>query len=188
MLVNAAAAHAARSAAGHSTQAVSGRASRIAGAPWAWKARTRYRRHWCGKAGIPGRGKRRRHSRWYRHIDRTRLHCRECGEGRSNCANCDDTNEGLHLVIAIFKQVACLRCYWHHHEECSQRLIQFDGEGTSSWLKKPHRSASHRRHRRDRSEIASRKTGDGTTYACRGPCSNFERRHRSRMTSANTGA
>ena len=56
----------------------------------------------------------RRHSRWYRRIDRTHLHCCECDEGRSNRPNCDDTNEYLHLVI--IKQVACLLRYRHHHE------------------------------------------------------------------------
>jgi len=121
-----------RSATGHSAawsspECVSGPTRDIAGAPWAWKDRTRHRWPGRGKAGTWGRGKRRRHSRWYRHIDRTRLRSRECDEGRADRPNCDDTNECLHLVI--IEQVAC--------DEDSQRLIQFDGEGISFWLKNP---------------------------------------------------
>jgi hypothetical protein len=29
-------------------------------------------------------------------------------------------------------------------DQCSELLIQFDGEGTSFWLEKPHHGASHR--------------------------------------------
>ena len=55
------------------------------------------------------------------------------------------------------EQVACLLRSWHHHEEGSQRLIQFDGAGISFWLKKPNHGASLGHHRHGRSEIASRK-------------------------------
>ena len=132
--MNAAAAHAARSSTRRAPGCVSGPARGIARAPWAWNDRTRHRWYWRRKAGRRGRGKRRRRGRWCRHIDRSRLHCRECDEGRSNRPNCDDTNECFHLVI--IEQVACLLGYWHHYEEGSQRLIQFDGEAISFWLKK----------------------------------------------------
>jgi hypothetical protein len=58
----------------------------------------------------------------------------------------------LHLLI--IEQVACLLRYWHHHEKSSQRLIQFDDEGASFWLKM-HRDGMGRH-----STLATRKAGE----------------------------
>ena len=131
-LVNAAAVHAARSATGRSPQCASGPASGIAGARRVWKGRHRFRWRRGGKAGISGRGKRRRRS--YRRLARIHLHGPECDEGRANDPDSDDTSESQHSVIT--EQVACPPSCWRYGRPRLGVFIQFDGRGTSNWLKK----------------------------------------------------
>jgi len=140
-LVNAAAAYAARcapneaarSATGRSSLCVPGPTRGIAGVPWAWKVGHRFRWHRGGKAQRCGRRKRRRHNSW--RIDRTHLHRRECEERSTDQQDGDETRESLHSVPQSKRHAYDVT---GTSTRKTRPLIQFDGEGTSFWLKKSH--------------------------------------------------
>ena len=133
---------AARSATGRSSLCVPGPTRGIAGVPWAWKVGHRFRWRRGGKAKRCGRRKRRRHNSW--RIDCTHLHRGECEERSTDQQDGDETRESLHSVPHSKRHA----CYVTGTSARKTRpLIQFDGEGTSFWLKKSPSPTSQRRHR-----------------------------------------